>query len=174
MKTFFVILSLGMLAFSCSSLRKSDSDSFEEEKRIPLNEEEGAYLNKVLFKDIPQDLLENLLRMDFRDSALVTLDEGRYLNVIFENSRKEFDFIGKKVGFFTGSSGKMQSSKADYFELEKDRYVRGETPNGGKLYVFDEKQKEESGGYDAAIVYWSKFLIPEDMVVKRLSKGNRK
>ena len=123
------------------------------------------------FKDIPQDLLEDLLKMDFRDSSLITPEEGRYLNVIFENSRKEFDFRGKKVGFITGSSGKIQSSKADYFRVEKDRYNRGYTPNGGELYIFDEKQKEETGGYDAAIVYWCKFRLSEDRVIRRLGNG---
>lgn len=29
-------------------------------------------------------------------------------------------------------------------------------------------QKAESGGYDAAIVYWSKFLLPIEDVIKKL------
>lgn len=126
------------------------------------------------FKYIPQDLLENLFRMDCSDSSLINFDEGRYLNAIFANSRKEFDFIGKNICFITGSSGKIQSSKADYFKLEKDRYNCGYTPNGGDLYIFEEKQKEKVGGYDAAIVYWCKLHLSEDNVIKRLSNGNCK
>ena len=40
--------------------------------------------------------------------------------------------------------------------------------DNGILYIFDENQKKESGGYDAAIVFWSKVLIPTKDVVKRL------
>ena len=38
----------------------------------------------------------------------------------------------------------------------------------GVLYVFNENQKKELNGYDAAIVYWSKFVIPIDKVIKRI------
>jgi len=31
-------------------------------------------------------------------------------------------------------------------------------------------QKEGSGGYDTAIVYWSKFLVPIEKIVKRLEE----
>ena len=41
---------------------------------------------------------------------------------------------------------------------------------GSSLYIFDAVQKEESGGYDAAIVCWSKFVIPIEEVVKRLKR----
>lgn len=39
------------------------------------------------------------------------------------------------------------------------------------LYVFNEEQKKKSGGYDAAIVYWCKFVLPVDKVVERLKKS---
>jgi len=42
--------------------------------------------------------------------------------------------------------------------------------NGENLYIFNATQKEESGGYDAAIVYWSKFILPVEKVIKRLKK----
>jgi hypothetical protein len=45
------------------------------------------------------------------------------------------------------------------------------------LYIFDETQKEESGGYDAAILYCRNLklhtLQPETKVIKTL-KGNKK
>ncbi|MBP5456084.1 MAG: hypothetical protein J6Y37_06255 [Paludibacteraceae bacterium] len=132
MKTFFVILSLGMLAFSCSSLRKSDSDSFEEEKRIPLNEEEGAYLNKV-----------------------------------FESVREDFDFTNKRVGFIQSNGTK---GKKHYLNDQKT-YFEGENPCCvAQLFIFNAAQKEECGGYDAAIIYWSKFEIPIEDAVRRMKK----
>ena len=54
------------------------------------------------------------------------------------------------------------------FEKEKDRYIHNYTPNGGILYIFNEEEKKKSGGYDAAIVYWSKVIMPIDKVVERL------
>jgi hypothetical protein len=42
------------------------------------------------------------------------------------------------------------------------------TVGGSGLYIFDAAQKAESGGYDAAITYWNKFVIPTEEVVKRL------
>jgi hypothetical protein len=47
------------------------------------------------------------------------------------------------------------------------------TVGGCGLYIFNAAQKEESGGYDAAIVYWSKMIIPTNDIVKML-KGEYK
>jgi hypothetical protein len=53
--------------------------------------------------------------------------------------------------------------------MQKKHFVDEKHPcDNGTLYIFDETQKKESGGYDAAIVYWSKCLIPIQDVVKRL------
>ncbi len=38
----------------------------------------------------------------------------------------------------------------------------------GRLYIFTSKQKGESGGYHAAVLFWCKFLIRQETVVKRL------
>lgn len=120
------------------------------------------------FRDIPNDILEHLDKMGVDNSPLLNCYESAYFNVIFEKSRKNFDFTDKRIGLITGSSGKTRSDKASYFKLEKDRFNRNYSPNGGTLYIFDAAQKEESGGYDVAIVYWSKFLISVKDVVKRL------
>jgi hypothetical protein len=42
--------------------------------------------------------------------------------------------------------------------------------DNGTLYIFNAAQKAESGGYDAAIVYWSKFVVPIEKIVNRLKK----
>lgn len=126
------------------------------------------------FKDIPQNLLESFGEMGVCDSLFLNHQESMYLNVIFKNSRDSFDFTEKKVGFITGSTGRTKSNKVEYFKLEKERFYRNYTPNGGTLYIFNEAQKEESGGYDAAIVYWCKINLSEDIVIKRLSKRSSK
>ena len=120
------------------------------------------------FADIPKPLLENIGKLGVNDSLLLNLQESLYFNCIFEKSRNNFDFTGKRIGFISGSSGKIKSNKRKYFEKEKDRYIHNYTPNGGILYIFNEEEKKKSGGYDAAIVYWSKVIMPIDKVVERL------
>lgn len=120
------------------------------------------------FTDIPKTLLENLGEMGNNDSLWLNYHESLYLNFIFENSRKDFDFSKKKIGFISGSSGCVKRKKRDYFKQEKDRYIHNYKPTGGMLYVFDEEQKEKAGGYDAAIVYWCKFVLPVDKVIRKL------
>ena len=102
------------------------------------------------------------------DCSLLNRYESTYFNVVFGKSRKDFDFTEKKIGFITGSSGKRISDKRKYFNLERDRLNRNYSPNIGTLYIFNATQKEESGGYDAAIVYWSKVLVPIESIVKLL------
>jgi hypothetical protein len=125
------------------------------------------------FDDIPKNILENLNKMGVEDCLLLNEHESNYFNSIFKNSRKDFDFTGKKIGFITGSSGNTLSNKKEYFHSEKDRFNHGYSPNNGVLYIFNEKQKEESGGYYAAIIYWSKTLVSVESVVKTLKKGDK-
>ena len=120
------------------------------------------------FKDIPKDILEKLDKMGVDASPLLNCYEGVYLNAIFKDCLKGFDFTGKKVGFIHSGA---KSDKQEYFSNVKGRYHSNSTPVGGSsLYIFDATQKKESGGYDVAIVYWSKFLLPVDKVVKKLKK----
>ena len=38
------------------------------------------------------------------------------------------------------------------------------------LNIFNDVQKIESGGYDAAITYWKKFVVPSQGIVKTLKE----
>jgi len=103
---------------------------------------------------------------------LLNETEGAYLNRIFETTRNDFDFINKEIGFLTGSSGTKKSSKEHYFDMQEKYSNNKNSPcDNGILYIFNAAQKAESGGYDGAIVYWSKFLIPVEKVVKRLKEN---
>ena len=105
------------------------------------------------------------------DNILLNATEGTHLNRIFETTRKDFDFINKRIGFFTGSSGTIQSSKEHYFGMQEKHSTNENSPcDSGTLYVFNAAQKAENGGYDAAITYWNKFVIPLETVVERLKK----
>ena len=141
MKKLLVIVCLEMLVSSCSPIHKCNSNNTMEQT----------------------DRIENNL--------LLNETEGAYLNKIFETTRKDFDFTNKKIGFLTGSSGKILSSKEHYFDMHKKHSTNANYPcDNGTLYVFDASQKTESGGYDAAITYWNKFVIPIEEVVKRLKE----
>ena len=120
------------------------------------------------FQNIPNDVLKHLNEMGVDNSSFLNSYESDYLNVIFQNSREAFDFSRKKIGFITGSNGGTQSNKNAYFEKEKERYAHGQSPNKGFLYVFNETQKKESGGYDAVIVYWCKILLRVEDLPQKL------
>ena len=117
------------------------------------------------FNDIPKDILNKLDKMGNDDSSLLTSCESEYFNFFFNVNLNGFDFAEKKVGFIYSGA---KSNKKEYFALEKDRFNRNNSPNRCILSIFNETQKRESGGYDAAIVYWSKSQIPIQEIVKRL------
>ena len=117
------------------------------------------------FNDIPKEILNNLDKMGVDSSALLNKYESAFLNVIFKDKSDGFDFTNKKIGFlFVGS----KRNKKEYFEEMRERYSNNNSIIISTLYIFNSKQKLESGGYDAAIVYWSKFLIPIQDVVNKL------
>jgi len=81
----------------------------------------------------------------------------------------DFDFTNKKIGFIKAS---IKQNKKIYFQEEKERFQNNSTIISSYLYIFDINPKKESGGYDAAIIYWSKFTIPIDKIVKILRENN--
>lgn len=115
------------------------------------------------FKDIPAELLSKLGEMGKDTSSALNDYESKYLDFIFKLDTDSFSLAGKKVGFL--------GSKKAFFKDERERFLRGEDGVGGcGLYIFNATQKEESGGYDAAIMYWSKFILPIEKVIERLKK----
>jgi hypothetical protein len=57
------------------------------------------------------------------NNLLLNETEGAYLNKIFETARKDFDFVNKKIGFLTGSSGTKKSSKEHFVILYFQSYI---------------------------------------------------
>ena len=163
--------SLGLKSRHGTMLIKTKDGSFSFHKCNPDSMERAIKKRQVFdFKRFPAELLNDLDKMGMDSSSMLNDYEAKYLNFIFGVTPDDFDFAGKKIGFITGSSGKKKSNKADYFKLEKDRFCHKYSPNGGDLFVFDKRQKEESGDYDAAIVYWSKFILPVEKVIEGLKK----
>jgi hypothetical protein len=115
-----------------------------------------------VFSEVPKDLVDNLGKMGMDDSIILNDQEGQYLNFVFKTEAQGINLAGKKVAFL--------GSKVDYFEsTRKDSIVVG----GSSLYLFNTMQKTESGGYDAAVTYWEKFVIPTQEIVRTL-KDNTK
>lgn len=119
------------------------------------------------FSDIPEGVLNQMDRMGVDSTPLLDSCESAYFNVIFKNSLNGFDFTNKKIGFLLAGS---KRSKKEYFDEERNRFHNNSTTINSTLYIFNSTQKEDSGGYDAAIVYWSKYLLPVDKIVKKLKK----
>lgn len=160
MKKLFIIVCLEILVFSCSSIYKCNYSDNSMNEFGQIHE-----LQVHNFSEIPKDLLENLDKMGIDSSSILNEYEGRFLNFIFNIDPQDFNLVGKKVGF--------SRNKIDYFRDTREHFYRNSTTVGGSgLYIFDTTQKAESGGYDAAIVYWSKFLIPTKDVIKRLKGKN--
>jgi hypothetical protein len=126
------------------------------------------------FEDFPKEILMQMDNMGKDTSPILTQIEGMYFNIFFKNSRKDFNFCGKKMAFLGGSLGKVVENKKTYFYWENINVKRGESPTFAFLYIFNEIQKKETGGYDVAIMYWNKKYISIESVVKTLKKEKLK
>jgi hypothetical protein len=116
------------------------------------------------FAEIPTELLSNMDKMGIDSSLILNEYEGRYFNFIFKLDSTDFNIAGKKIYF------SFYRSKTDYFADEKERFYRNDTNISSTLYIFNTDQKEEIGGYDAAIVSWRKRFVPIEEIIKWLKK----
>ncbi|MEQ8623427.1 MAG: hypothetical protein RJQ00_13970 [Vicingaceae bacterium] len=84
--------------------------------------------------------------------------EVDYFNQILEKqiNRADFDFQNKKVGFAYGIFGKVLITKKEYFDRWGKEYFLNDSQVANQLILFTKEEKNESGGYDAIIVSWSK------------------
>ena len=114
--------------------------------------------------DVPEDVLIHLDKMG-DGSPLLNSYESAFLNAVFKDSLNGYDLTNRVVGFLQGGDKKR------YFDMQRKHLADNKSPlDNGTLYIFDETQKKESGGYDAAILFWSKSFLPKDKLVKRLKK----
>lgn len=84
--------------------------------------------------------------------------EAAYFNNIFKDRRENFDFVGKKVAFITGSTANRHWSKTEYFSEIKPRQFT-ESSGSFQFPIFlTEEEKIKSGGYDVILLSWVKLL----------------
>ena len=128
-----------------------------------------VYVVTKSFDYIPKEILNDIDKMGVDGYLSLTDLEGKYINAIFQVNA-DINLSGKKVCFLTGNIGTNKSNKKKFFMMERESLNFDSSPNYSVLYVFNAAQKERSGGYDAAIVSWSKKFLSVEEVIKRLRK----
>lgn len=157
MRKLFLVVCVIILVFGCSSSHKYSSNDNDDMKVCG----QTIFRQVNNFTDIPTELLSQMEKTGVDSSLLLNEYEGKYLNFIFKTNSNDFNLVGKNVSF--------SRSKIDFFKDERERYYRNSTPVGGAtLYIFNDEQKAESGGYDAAIIYWSKFYIRKEKLIEKI------
>ena len=123
-----------------------------------------------LAENTPKDILDCLTEVGKDTVSALNVCESKYLNYRFQKDKGTFDFCNKKVAFFKGNAGTIQSTKKDFFDKEKYFIdIKGFLPLGsGQLIIFNENEAKQVG-YDAVIVTSSKKLLSTKEVIKRLS-----
>lgn len=126
-----------------------------------------SFVKAQTMESVPIDFLSNVDKCG-DDSLSLNSYEIAFLNNLFGDSINAFDFTNKKVGFIRAAQKK---NKNDYFTMHKKHFADETSPaDNGSLYIFDELQKEQSGGYDAAILYWSKFYKTKEEIIRILKR----
>lgn len=107
------------------------------------------------------------------DNPTLNENEAKLLNDYFTESRGTFDFKDKKIVFVSGSTGKTYITKSDYFENIK-KWNESNSRIATSLVVLTEKEKKESGDYDAILTAWVKVLTPKrrTRIVRELSSSS--
>lgn len=117
---------------------------------------------------ISKNTLDHMDKTGLDNSPFLNRYESAFLNELLPDSLKCFDFTNKKVGFITACVG---CSKKDYFEMHRKHFADDKYAlDSGILYILDDRQKKESGGFDALILTWYKFILSEKEILKLLTK----
>lgn len=125
---------------------------------------------RVDWKDIPEHWCEKLHTLGQDGLSILSEEEGLFLADYFKQEGQSLDLKGKKIAFIVSVS---KTDKARFFESVRYRYFEDNSSVSSTLYVFDENQKEQTGGYDGAIVFWSKRLLKPKKVVSILEASSR-
>ena len=114
--------------------------------------------------------------LGLNDDPLLNSMEARYFNIQVQHYRGDFNFHGKRVGFFVENNGKHLFNKKEYFDNWAREHLERKDFGQNQLFILTEEEKEKSKGFDAIIVSWSKKKITEERraaLVKRLRKFTR-
>ena len=125
-------------------------------------------LRELSVSEFPERILADMEKTGLDNSPFLNRYESAFLNELLPDSLKCFDFTNKKVGFITACVG---CSKKGYFEMHRKHFADDKYAlDSGMLYILDDRQKKESGGFDALILIWYKFILSEEEILKLLTK----
>ena len=93
------------------------------------------------------------------DDPTLTYDEASILNSMFSETLDGYDFSGKRIAYYTGSSASKHQSKSEFFETIGP-YLRLETEHKPPVVLveFSADERAESGGYDAVLLSYVKVM----------------
>ena len=124
--------------------------------------------------NVKEELVQCIEEMGKDTFSLLNDCESKYMNYNFQEKKGLFDFKGKKIAFFKGSSGTVKWTKKEYFIVRKETINHmGYVPIAEQLIIFTEDEIERTG-YDAAIISSSKRRLTNKEVVKRLEFRSKK
>ncbi|MCR5455369.1 MAG: hypothetical protein K6F33_10315 [Bacteroidales bacterium] len=105
------------------------------------------------------------------NNPFLSYEEGCWLGNVANSLGIDYSFVDKKVVFLSGTGGKVFVDKSKFFK----QYVSSICiPHYmGTLYIFGKSDKEKILGYDAAIVFGSKRLMPQKRLIKIITKKCR-
>ena len=105
---------------------------------------------------------QNLDSLGLNDKPELNSYESTFLNEKLEiqRQRAEFNFTEKHIGFALGHGPRHYGirTKSEYFKEAKE-YHANNSQIVDILVVLTEQEKDQSGGFDAIIVSWSKFGV---------------
>jgi len=120
---------------------------------------------RVDWKDIPEHWCEKLDTLGQDGLLILSEEEGLFLADYFKQGGQSLDLKGKKIAFIRTAS---KTDKARFFQDVRFWYFEFNSSVSSTLYVFDKNQKEQTGGYDGAIVFWSKMMLTPKKIVSIL------
>lgn len=133
--------------------------------------DDAPFSIRVPYEELPDSVLNVLKTTDNVDESLILNNqESAYIRAMFLESDMMPDLTGKRILFHYTNRG--QISKKDFFAEETEYHAKGITPKVD-LYLFNERQKEAIGGYDAYVVLWSKIVYSTEDMVKSLKKDSK-
>ncbi|MGJ8660778.1 MAG: hypothetical protein ACSHXL_01945 [Bacteroidota bacterium] len=114
--------------------------------------------------------IDDIAKCGVDDNPILNDFEAAYFNHFLTDKRGEFDFTGKKIAFYRGNL----SCKTQYFQFgqtkDLDYHIWNTENLATSLLILTEEEKAISGGYDAMLLSWAKFVPTPKTRMKRVKK----
>ncbi len=124
-------------------------------------------LTTVFYFVIIYSFGQNLDSCGVDNNSKLTVFESKYLNEYLKNQRDTFDLTDKEIIFVTGSSASKIGGKKEYFSDIKE-WNKNNSNIATNLIILTSEEKIESGGYDAILTYWVKFLPNKKKIFEKM------